>query len=51
MRVLVTGSSGHLWDVLARLKANENVLSPLAYTIGIKGYHAKEFEEGPYPTE
>ncbi|MFX0117228.1 MAG: NAD-dependent epimerase/dehydratase family protein [Candidatus Hodarchaeota archaeon] len=38
-------------DVLDRLKANEKILSPLAYIIGIKGYHSKEFDDGPYPTE
>ncbi|MFX0203307.1 MAG: NAD(P)-dependent oxidoreductase, partial [Candidatus Hodarchaeota archaeon] len=37
-------------DVLDRLKANEKVLSPLAYIIGIKGYHSKEFDDEPYPT-
>jgi nucleoside-diphosphate-sugar epimerase len=38
-------------DVLDRLKANEKLLSPLAYIIGIKGYHSKEFDDGPYPVE
>ena len=36
-------------NVLDRVRANGNLLSPLAYSIGIKGYHAQEFAEGPYP--
>jgi nucleoside-diphosphate-sugar epimerase len=36
-------------DVLRRLQANEKLLSPLAYQIGTKGYHATTFAEGPYP--
>ena len=36
-------------DILERLKANEPLMSPLAYLIGSKGYHATEFTDGPYP--
>lgn len=35
--------------VLARLAAGEAPISPLARTIGAKGYHDKTFEDGPYP--
>jgi len=38
-------------NILERLKANENLLSPLAYIIGAKGYHAIKFADGPYPVE
>ena len=38
-------------NVLDRLKADEKLLSPLAYTIGEKGYHATESADGPYPWE
>ncbi|MFX0095858.1 MAG: NAD-dependent epimerase/dehydratase family protein [Candidatus Hodarchaeota archaeon] len=38
-------------DVLDRLKANKKLLSPLAYLIGIKGYHSTAFEDSPYPVE
>lgn len=38
-------------DVLKRLKSNEKLLSPLAYDIGVKGYHAVNFDDGPYPVE
>lgn len=38
-------------DVLNRLKADEKILSPLAYSIGAKGYHATKFTDGPYPVE
>jgi len=38
-------------DVLDRLKANEKLLSSLAYTIGAKGYHSTKFDNGPYPVE
>ena len=37
--------------VLARLSAGETPLSPLARTIGAKGYHETAFAEGPYPVE
>ena len=38
-------------SLIARLKAGENVQSPLALLIGSKGYHAEEFREFPYPVE
>ncbi len=38
-------------NVLERLKANEKPLSPLAYTIGVKGYHSTKFADAPYPVE
>ena len=37
---------GHL---LAGLSAGGTIQSPLARTIGAKGYHEEEFTEGPYP--
>jgi len=36
----------HVLDCLA---AGEDFRSPLAITVGAKGYHATVFEEGPYP--
>lgn len=38
-------------NVIERLKADNQLLSPLAYIIGVKGYHSTEFDEGPYPVE
>jgi len=35
--------------VLERLAAGEAPISPLARTIGAKGYHDEVFEDGPYP--
>jgi len=35
--------------VLDCLKANKDFRSPLSIEVGIKGYHAQKFEEGPYP--
>ncbi|CAM2064468.1 NAD(P)-dependent oxidoreductase [Sulfidibacter corallicola] len=37
--------------VVARLESGEDPLSPLAAMVGTKGYHAKEFAEGPYPVD
>lgn len=37
--------------VIDRLKANEDIRSPLARLVGSKGYHAESFAEGPYPVE
>jgi hypothetical protein len=34
-----------------RLRAGEDVGSPLAKLVGSKGYHAETFAEGPYPVE
>jgi UDP-glucose 4-epimerase len=33
-----------------RLRTSEECRSPLARAVGSKGYHAKTFSEGPYPT-
>lgn len=37
--------------VLDRLKRGEDVFSRLARDVGIKGYHAQTFTDGPYPVE
>ncbi len=37
--------------VLERLKAGEDPRSPLARTVGSKGYHSRKFAEGPYPAQ
>ncbi len=37
--------------VLDRLKRDEGLLSPLAVAVGSKGYHARDYENGPYPVE
>lgn len=37
--------------LIERLKAGEDMRSPLARRIGSKGYHAESFSEGPYPVE
>ena len=37
--------------LMARLKADEDILSPLAREIGSKGYHDRLFGDGPYPVE
>ncbi len=36
--------------VLDRLEAGADPRSPLAQAVGSKGYHARKFAEGPYPT-
>ena len=33
------------------LERGEDYRSPLAQTIGVKGYHARTFDHGPYPVE
>jgi len=38
-------------EVLGRLRRGEDVFSPLARAVGIKGYHDRTFEDGPYPVE
>jgi UDP-glucose 4-epimerase len=38
-------------SVLGRLKAGDDLRSPLARVVGSKGYHAESFFEGPYPVE
>jgi UDP-glucose 4-epimerase len=35
--------------LLTRLATGETLKSPLAQSIGSKGYHEEEFTEGPYP--
>ena len=37
--------------LIGRLKAGEDLKSPLARAIGSKGYHARAFADGPYPVE
>jgi nucleoside-diphosphate-sugar epimerase len=37
--------------VIQRLKANDDLRSPLARAIGSKGYHTESFGEGPYPVK
>ena len=37
--------------LVARLKAGEDIRSPLARKIGSKGYHDRVFRDGPYPVE
>jgi nucleoside-diphosphate-sugar epimerase len=37
--------------LVARLKAGEDIRSPLAREIGSKGYHDRVFRDGPYPVE
>jgi nucleoside-diphosphate-sugar epimerase len=37
--------------VLDRLQRGEEVFSPLARAVGIKGYHPQSFDDGPYPVE
>jgi nucleoside-diphosphate-sugar epimerase len=36
---------------IARLKAGEDLRSPLARAIGIKGYHGADFRDGRYPVD
>jgi UDP-glucose 4-epimerase len=38
-------------DIIGRLRAGHDPASPLARTIGSKGYHAEAFADGPYPVE
>jgi len=37
--------------LLARLRAGDDLRSPLARRVGSKGYHDRTFREGPYPVE
>jgi nucleoside-diphosphate-sugar epimerase len=37
--------------LMARLKADDDILSPLAREVGSKGYHDRAFGDGPYPVE
>jgi nucleoside-diphosphate-sugar epimerase len=36
--------------IIDRLRAGDELRSPLARLVGSKGYHAESFSEGPYPT-
>jgi UDP-glucose 4-epimerase len=38
-------------SLVARLRADDDILSPLAREIGSKGYHDRVFRDGPYPVE
>jgi nucleoside-diphosphate-sugar epimerase len=38
-------------DIIAGLKAGGDLRSPLARSIGSKGYHLEAFAEGPYPVD
>jgi nucleoside-diphosphate-sugar epimerase len=38
-------------SLIARLKTDDDILSPLARKIGSKGYHDRVFGDGPYPVE
>jgi UDP-glucose 4-epimerase len=37
--------------LMARLRTDDDIRSPLAREIGSKGYHDRVFDEGPYPVE
>ncbi len=37
--------------VIERLKASDDIRSPLARAVGSKGYHADKFSDGPYPID
>jgi nucleoside-diphosphate-sugar epimerase len=37
--------------VIERLRAGDDIRSPLARAVGSKGYHARRFTDGPYPVE
>jgi len=37
--------------LIARLRAGEDIRSPLAREVGSKGYHDRVFHDGPYPVE
>jgi UDP-glucose 4-epimerase len=37
--------------LVARLRDDDDILSPLAREVGSKGYHGRDFHEGPYPVE
>jgi UDP-glucose 4-epimerase len=38
-------------EIIARLRAGNDLRGPLAQTIGSKRYHAETFADGPYPVE
>ena len=37
--------------IIARLRSGDDISSPMARRIGVKGYHAAPFADGPYPVE
>jgi len=37
--------------ILDRLQRGDDVFSPVAQAVGIKGYHSQSFDDGPYPVE
>jgi UDP-glucose 4-epimerase len=41
----------HFQLIIDRLRAGEDMRSPLARIVGSKGYHNEKFAEGPYPVE
>ena len=65
MKILVTGSFGHLGEALVRsfrdlgdevigldlesLRSGDYPVSPITRLVGSKGYHKQIFENGPYP--
>ena len=57
MKILVTGSSGHLGEALVRTLRDrgEQVIgldveeSAFTDVVGSKGYHEQTFNDGPYP--
>lgn len=38
-------------SAVARLRMNQDYRSALTHVVGVKGYHADEFSEGPYPVD
>jgi UDP-glucose 4-epimerase len=38
-------------SIIERLKAGDDMWSPLARVVGSKGYHSQVFSDGPYPVE
>ena len=38
-------------SIVERLRAGDDIRSPLAKLVGSKGYHGETFAEGPYPVE
>ncbi len=38
-------------SIIDRLKADDDLRSPLARLVGSKGYHTQVFADGPYPVE
>ena len=38
-------------SALRRVRAGGSPLSELAHAVGVKGYHDRKFEDGPYPVD